>query len=154
MIPEDDFRAGRPERTRPTLIAAIAVISLIVAHHAAQAQPYPTRPITLVVPLPPGGTNDIMARAVADKLSAALGQQVIVENAGGAGGTTGTNRVAKGAADGYQFVFASTFAETVTAVDPDSQEVLVPTGAELQELAAPRLERSNGSAVASWRGSR
>src|SRR5262249_45583731 len=68
----------------------------------AAAQDYPNRPITLVIPLPPGGTNDIMARAVADKLSAALGQQVVVENrAAGGSGTVGTRQAAKAAPDGY-----------------------------------------------------
>jgi tripartite-type tricarboxylate transporter receptor subunit TctC len=76
----------------------------------AAAQDYPNRPITLIVPLPPGGTNDIMARAVADKLSAALGQQVVVENrAAGGSGTVGTRQVAHGAApDGYTILLGYT----------------------------------------------
>jgi tripartite-type tricarboxylate transporter receptor subunit TctC len=76
----------------------------------ARADDYPSRPITLIVPLPPGGTNDIMARAVADKLSAALGQQVVVENrAAGGSGTVGTRQVAHEAApDGYTILLGYT----------------------------------------------
>jgi tripartite-type tricarboxylate transporter receptor subunit TctC len=76
---------------------------------SAAAQPYPNRPITLVIPLPPGGTNDIMARAVADKLGASLGQQVVIENrpAGGSG-TVATRAVAKGPADGYTLLLGYT----------------------------------------------
>src|SRR5688500_14740238 len=76
---------------------------------AAAQQDYPNRPITLVVPLPPGGTVDIMARAVADKLGAALGQQVVVENrAAGGSGTVTTRSVAKGPADGYTLMLGYT----------------------------------------------
>ncbi|HEY7247052.1 MAG TPA: tripartite tricarboxylate transporter substrate binding protein [Xanthobacteraceae bacterium] len=75
----------------------------------AGAQPYPSRPITLVVPLPPGGSNDIMARAVADKLGASLGQQVVVENrAAGGSGTVGTRQVAKSPPDGYTLLLGYT----------------------------------------------
>lgn len=82
---------------------------VLLSTSAALAQNYPTKPITLVVPLPPGGSNDIMARAVADKLSASLGQQVVVENrAAGGSGTVGTRAVAKGPADGYTLLLGYT----------------------------------------------
>ena len=70
---------------------------------------YPSRPIALVIPLPPGGTNDIMARAVADKMSAALGQRILVENrnAGGSG-TVGTREVAHATPDGYTIILGYT----------------------------------------------
>jgi tripartite-type tricarboxylate transporter receptor subunit TctC len=68
---------------------------------AARAQAWPSRNITLVVPFPPGGTNDIFARAIADKLGAALGVPVIIDNRGGAGGTIGSTAVARAAPDGY-----------------------------------------------------
>jgi tripartite-type tricarboxylate transporter receptor subunit TctC len=68
---------------------------------AARAQTWPSRNITLVVPFPPGGTNDIFARAIADKLAAALGVAVIIDNRGGAGGTIGSTAVARAAPDGY-----------------------------------------------------
>jgi tripartite-type tricarboxylate transporter receptor subunit TctC len=68
---------------------------------AALAQAWPARNITLVVPFPPGGTNDIFARAIADKLGATLGVSVIIDNRGGAGGTIGSTAVARAAPDGY-----------------------------------------------------
>ena len=68
---------------------------------AAAAQDYPSRPITLVVPYAAGGGNDVMARIVAEKMSKSLGQQIVIENKGGAGGSIATRQVAKAAPDGY-----------------------------------------------------
>jgi tripartite-type tricarboxylate transporter receptor subunit TctC len=85
------------------------VVGLALAIPARAASDYPTRPITLVIPLPPGGTNDIMARAVADKMSEALGEQVVVENRpSGGSGTVATRAVAHGPADGYTLLLAYT----------------------------------------------
>jgi tripartite-type tricarboxylate transporter receptor subunit TctC len=67
----------------------------------AAAQDYPSRPITLVVPYAAGGGNDVMARIVAEKMSKSLGQQIVIENKGGAGGSIATRQVAKSAPDGY-----------------------------------------------------
>jgi tripartite-type tricarboxylate transporter receptor subunit TctC len=69
----------------------------------AQAQTYPSRQITLVVPFPPGGSTDAAARIMAERMRASLGQPVIVENIGGAGGSIGVGRVARAAPDGYTF---------------------------------------------------
>jgi tripartite-type tricarboxylate transporter receptor subunit TctC len=66
-----------------------------------QAQGYPTKQITLIVPFPPGGSTDLAARIMADRMRAPLGQPVIVENVGGAGGSIGVGRVARAAPDGY-----------------------------------------------------
>ena len=71
----------------------------------AQAQDYPARPIRLIVPYPPGGGTDIIARIVQPKLSEYLGQPVLIENRGGAGGALGTEQAAKSAPDGYTFLF-------------------------------------------------
>jgi tripartite-type tricarboxylate transporter receptor subunit TctC len=70
---------------------------------SAQAQPYPSRPITLVVPFPPGGSTDAAARIMAERMRAPLGQPIVIENVGGAGGSIGVGRVARAAADGYTF---------------------------------------------------
>lgn len=97
-------------KTQPALLfAAIAVAIVGLATPPASAQTYPGKPIILVVPLPPGGTNDIMARVVADKMGAVLGQQVVVENrAAGGSGTVGTRQVAHGPADGYTILLGYT----------------------------------------------
>ncbi|HEY6754889.1 MAG TPA: tripartite tricarboxylate transporter substrate binding protein [Pseudolabrys sp.] len=74
----------------------------------ARADDYPSRPVTLIVPFPPGGSTTVMARIIADKLSAALGQQIVVDNRGGAGGTIGTRFAAKAAPDGYTILLSYT----------------------------------------------
>ena len=79
------------------LARALATLALVAAALPAQAQSdYPNKPITLVIALPPGGSNDMMARAVADKMGAALGQQIVVENRASAGsGRSGRNQVGR-----------------------------------------------------------
>ncbi len=80
---------------------------------AAAAQAYPSKPIRLMVPFPPGGSTDIVARIVAQKLGAQLGQPLVIENRGGAGGTLGTAVVAKAPADGYTLVVGTTSTHVV-----------------------------------------
>src|SRR5207247_2607076 len=74
---------------------------------AAPAQDYPNRPVRIVIPLSPGGTTDVPGRMVAQKLSETLGQQFFVENKAGAGGTIGTEFVAKSRADGYTLLLTA-----------------------------------------------
>ena len=84
------------------LVGAAAIVLPSVA--SAQSDSWPSRPIRMVSPFPPGGTTDLLARQLAPGLSQALGQQVIVENRAGGGGSLGTGQVAKSAPDGYTFV--------------------------------------------------
>jgi tripartite-type tricarboxylate transporter receptor subunit TctC len=74
----------------------------------AVAQPYPPRPVTLVIPFPPGGGNDALGRMVAEKMSKSIGQQVVVDNRGGAGGTIATRAVARASPDGQTILLAYT----------------------------------------------
>lgn len=87
-----------------TIIQTIAIAFGLAATGAQGGTPYPTRPVTLVVPFAPGGTTDVVARIMADHMSRTLGQQLIVENVVGAGGTIGSARVAKAAPDGYMLM--------------------------------------------------
>src|SRR3972149_508483 len=93
-----------------TLFAALAgtLSCLLVGVGTAGAADYPTRQVTLVVPYPPGGGVDAMARVVAQKLSEAFKQQVVVENRGGGGGPIGTKAVARAAPDGYTLLLGHT----------------------------------------------
>jgi tripartite-type tricarboxylate transporter receptor subunit TctC len=84
--------------------AACLVFGLLAFASIVPAQTYPARPIRLVVPYPPGGSNDVLSRIAAQAMSPGLGQQVIVENRGGAGGMIGADNVAKSAPDGYSIV--------------------------------------------------
>jgi len=98
-------------RTRSHGLLAVSALSAILAFAAASgpamAQNYPTRSITMVVPFPPGGPSDVVARIMADGMSKALGQSIVIENLGGAGGTIGTARVAAAEPDGYTLLGAS-----------------------------------------------
>jgi len=78
-----------------------AALALALGSHSAAAQGFPSKPITIVIPLAAGGAVDTMVRGMTDSMRATLGQPILVENTGGAGGTTGVNRVARAPADGY-----------------------------------------------------
>jgi len=88
-------------------IGMISAISALLVASLLQAQDWPNRPLTLVVPFAPGGPSDVAGRIMAAQMSEILGKQVVVENPSGAGGTVGSLRVAKAAPDGYQFVIGN-----------------------------------------------
>ncbi|MBI3702568.1 MAG: tripartite tricarboxylate transporter substrate binding protein [Rhizobiales bacterium] len=115
-------------RTLKWLLLALIVASLpgVVA-----AETYPSRPIKLVVPFPPGGPNDIIARVIGQRMSELLGQQIVIDNRGGAGGVVGTDAVAKAAPDGYTIGICSAGAIAISAslvekVPYDSTKDLTP----------------------------
>jgi tripartite-type tricarboxylate transporter receptor subunit TctC len=87
-------------------ISVLAITFAVTAAVSATAQSYPTQPITIIVPFPPGGNSDLVIRYLADRLSVSLNQPVIVENrAGGAGGTVGTRAFVNANPNGYTLLF-------------------------------------------------
>src|SRR5262249_43120773 len=82
-------------------LAAPILAALILTTGAASAQTYPSRPITIVVPFPPGGATDAIARIIQDGMSQSLGQQLVIENIGGAGGMIAAAKAARATPDGY-----------------------------------------------------
>jgi len=94
------------------ILRGMALLGALAASGLAQAQEWPTKPVTIIVPFAPGGTTDIVGRIIAQQLSARLGQNFIVENIGGAGGTLGATNAARAAPDGYT-IFMATVAHTM-----------------------------------------
>lgn len=104
---------------RRTLLAASTLaIAATLACGGAFAQAFPSKPISLVVPFPPGGTTDVLARALGDRLSTAMGTPVIVENKPGAGATIGADYVAKAKADGHILLIGAVHHTIATSVYP------------------------------------
>ena len=114
---------------RKLLSAAVAAFAFVVAGTAA-AQQWPTRPVSLIVPFPPGGSVDPLARLIGSKLSESLHQQFVVENKPGAGGSIGTGAAAAAAPDGYTWLFVFDTHAVNPALIPnlpfDTQKDLVP----------------------------
>src|SRR6266513_4067220 len=86
---------------RKAIVLALGLFAMI----PAWAQDWPAKPVHFIVPYPPGGGTDVIARIVQNRLSEALGQTIVIENRGGAGGAVGTEAAAKSAPDGYPFLF-------------------------------------------------
>src|SRR5512133_1458914 len=99
------------ERERSNIMTKSKIVLLaaafLLAAGVASAQNYPTKPITMVVPFAPGGASDLVARIISPLLIKELGQQVIVDNRGGASGNIGVAYAARGAADGYTLLLGN-----------------------------------------------
>jgi len=119
---------------RRNLLTTVAAAALAAAPLGAMAQPaYPTKPITVIVPFAAGGPTDALARVLTARMGEALGQTMIVENVGGAGGTIGVNKAAKATPDGYTILFThmGTLAVNIAlykTLPYDSQKDLEPVG--------------------------
>lgn len=102
----------------------VLALLLAVFCACAAAQAYPTKPIRLVIPFPPGGSNDVVGRAMGQQLSEKLGQGVVIDNRGGAGGVIGTNEAAKSPPDGYTLLLISTALPTSIAFNRLPQDIM------------------------------
>jgi tripartite-type tricarboxylate transporter receptor subunit TctC len=111
--------AGKRTRLACTVASAVIVSVGAARDVAAQAVAWPAKPVRIVVPFAAGGSNDVFARAVADRLPAVLGQPVIVENRAGAGSATGTAYAARSAPDGHVLLAVSSTLTTLAAVQPN-----------------------------------
>lgn len=105
-----------PSVQRRRALVHIAGLTLLAASGLAQADTWPSRPVSLVVPFPPGGTTDILARTLAERLAGVLGQPVIVENKPGAGATIGADQVAKSKPDGHTLLVGAVHHTIATSV--------------------------------------
>ncbi len=103
-----------PRRNVLHLAAGAAVLPAV--SRIARAQAYPTRPITMIVPYPPGGPTDTLGRIFSERMRVSLGQPVIVENVGGAGGTIGVSRVVRAAPDGYTINFSNVASHVFSSI--------------------------------------
>ena len=90
------------------LVAVLAAMVFLLAPFTAVAQVYPVKPVRVVIPWPPGGSNDVVGRIVTQKLAEALGQQFVIDNRPGAAGSIGSDVVAKAPPDGYTLMVHST----------------------------------------------
>lgn len=105
-------------KTLARIFIVTALVAGVAAVGAAAAQGYPTKAVTIVVPFPPGGTTDVLARTIAQKINEDWGQPVIVENKPGAGATIGAAQVAKAPADGYTLLMGAVHHAIATSVYP------------------------------------
>ena len=112
--------------TRRVILFALATAGYVgAAVGSAAAQVYPSRPITIIVPVPPGGVADPIARILADHMSGRLGQPVVIENVTGAGGSIGVSRAARAAPDGYTLSIGNWLSHVgASAVYPVQYDVL------------------------------
>ncbi len=142
---------------RSLRIGAALLLTLFLPS-LAQAQTYPTRPISLIVPAAAGGPTDTVARLMAESMSRSLGQQVVVENVGGAGGTIGMARVAKAPADGYTIAVwhiahstaPSLYENLKYNVVEDFEHIGRITDVPMTLVAKPSMEAKNIAEFTTW----
>ncbi len=136
----------------------LAAAAMMAGIAGAAAQSYPSRPVTMIVPFPAGGPTDSLARIVSERMKASLGQPVIVENVGGAGGSIGVSRVARAAPDGYtigigqltSYVFSSAVYNTSYNLLKDFEPVGLLTIAPQWLIGRGNLPANNLSELIAW----
>jgi len=136
--------------------ATICAIALAIA--SATAQPFPSRPITMIVPYPPGGPTDTLARIFAERLRASLGQPVIIENVGGGAGSIGVARAARAAPDGYTINFGNVASHVFSTVVfklqydvlTDLDPVALMTTSPMWLLSGVKLPANNLKELIAW----
>ena len=136
--------------------ATICAIAVAIA--SAAAQPFPSRPITMIVPYPPGGPTDTLARIFAERLRASLGQPVIIENVGGGAGSIGVARAARAAPDGYTINFGNVASHVFSTVVfklqydvlSDLEPVALMTTSPMWLLSGVRLPANNLKELIAW----
>src|SRR5688572_3030815 len=132
-----------------TVIRCLLACLALVAGAMAQAQPYPSKPLRPIIPFPPGGSNDVVGRALGAQLAERLGQGVVVDNRGGAGGILGMDAAAKAAPDGYTLLLISVSYPMNIAlgrITQDSMRSYVPVsmlGSGPSVLAVPAASPAN-----------
>ena len=106
--------AVRPSQCQVTMRQLVVIAAVMLLHGVCQAQQaWPSKPISYIVPFPPGGSTDVVSRIVAERLRERLGQPVVIENVGGAGATIGVTRIAKAAPDGYTIGLGNSASHTI-----------------------------------------
>jgi tripartite-type tricarboxylate transporter receptor subunit TctC len=132
--------------------AILAVVLCMIGAGVSLAQPYPMKPIRLIVPWPPGGSTDILARMVAQKLAEALGQPMIIDNRAGAGGMIGSDVVAKSSADGYTLLMGSSGPISISpSLQPKMAYDSIRDFAPISLIATPRCRQKMYASSLSWR---
>jgi tripartite-type tricarboxylate transporter receptor subunit TctC len=134
--------SARKSRARRTLLRAIFGAILCLGAAGAMAQAFPAKPVRVIVPFPPGGGADALARLIGPRLTEIWGQQVIIENRPGASGHIGADFVAQSAADGYTLLMSSTASLTEKNVDQFAPVSLVSASAYIVS-ANPRVAANN-----------
>src|SRR5215203_2359556 len=153
------FRRKNMQRKPRTLAFAFSFVAAMLATDLSMAQgAYPDKPITMIVPAAAGGPSDTVARLVAEAMGADLGQRVVIENVGGAGGSLGAGRVAKAAPDGYTILLYHIGVATFAALYPnltynpveDFDSVGLVTEVPLTLVGRKELPPSNVAALFDW----
>ena len=128
-------------RVVAALAAGLSLASVVGAVAPAAADDYPSRPITMIIPLAPGGSTDVLARIMAEGMRKSLGQPVIPENTSGAGGTIGVTKAERSAPDGYTILFGQ-FGTNMANGRSSGARILPPARPDTKKMATSTIRTS------------